>query len=323
MGLGPLKTLFIDSLADGQAIQDIFIVSEKTMAHKKDGAPFIQVRFTDRTGSIRGVIWDNIETVTKQFDHGDYVKIQARVTTYRETLQLTVLSVQRMTIDQIDPGDFIPKTNRDIGQMFQQLKTQSQSIENAYLKFVLQKFWDDADFVEKFCIAPAAKSMHHAYLGGLLEHTLSVSILVDRLIRCHYRGIDRDLLLTGAILHDIGKVDEFEYTTMIDYSTEGRLLNHIIIGIRMIDEKIALIQNFPENTAQLLRHLVISHHGIREYGSPEPPKTLEATILHFLDNLDSKIMGIRDYLEKSDDSSQWTPYFYPMERHFFKGNTLC
>jgi len=318
-----VKTLFIESLADGQAIQDIFIVSEKNMSQKKDGKPFIQVRFTDRTGSIRGVIWDNVETVRTHFDHGDYVKIQARVTTYREKLQLTVFSVQRMTIEQIDPCDFLPKTTRDTGQMFQQLLKQSQTLVNTDLKSVLQRFWDDSIFVEKFCTAPAAKSMHHAYLGGLLEHTLSVAILVDRLIKCHYRGIDRDLLLTGAILHDIGKIDEYEYTTMIDYSTEGRLLNHIIIGVRMLDEKIASIRNFPKDTAQLLRHLIISHHGIREFGSPEPPKTLEAIILHFLDNLDSKIMGIRDYIEKSDDTTQWTPYFYPMERHFFKGNTLC
>lgn len=318
-----MKTLFIESLADGQAIQDIFIVSEKNMSQKKDGKPFIQVRFTDRTGSIRGVIWDNVETVRTHFDHGDYVKIQARVTTYREKLQLTVFSVQRMTIEQIDPCDFLPKTTRDTGQMFQQLLKQSQTLVNTDLKSVLQRFWDDSIFVEKFCTAPAAKSMHHAYLGGLLEHTLSVAILVDRLIKCHYRGIDRDLLLTGAILHDIGKIDEYEYTTMIDYSTEGRLLNHIIIGVRMLDEKIASIRNFPKDTAQLLRHLIISHHGIREFGSPEPPKTLEAIILHFLDNLDSKIMGIRDYIEKSDDTTQWTPYFYPMERHFFKGNTLC
>jgi len=318
-----LKTRYIDSLVDGQAIQDIFIVTEKTMAHKKDGEPFIQVRFADRTGNIRGVIWDNVETMSQHFDHGDYVKIQARVTTYRETLQLTVFSVQRILIENIDPGDFIPKTSRDTAQMFQQLKTQSQSIENPYLQSVMQKFWDDSAFVEKFCTAPAAKKMHHAYIGGLLEHTLSVSILVDRLIKCHYRGIDRNLLLTGAMLHDIGKIHEFEYTTMIEYSTEGRLLNHIIIGVRMLDEKIASIPNFPENTAQLLRHLLISHHGIREYGSPEPPKTLEAVILHYLDDLDSKIMGIRDYLEKLDESTQWTPYFYPMERHFFKGNTIC
>jgi 3'-5' exoribonuclease len=323
LGLDKLKTQFIDSLADGQAIQDVFIVTEKTMAHKKDGEPFIQARFTDRTGSIRGVIWDNVETVSTRFGHGDYVKINARVTTYRETLQLTVLSVQRVMKEQIDPGDFLPKTKRDTTQMFQQLQTQSQSVKNPHLNLVLHKFWEDSVFVEKFCIAPAAIKMHHAYLGGLLEHTLSVSMLVDRLIKCHYRGIDRDLLLTGAMLHDIGKIEEYEYTTMIDYSTEGRLLNHIIIGIRMLDEKIASIPNFPEMTSQLLRHLVISHHGVREYGSPEPPKTLEAVILHYLDDLDSKIMGIRDYLEKSDESTQWTPFFYPMERHFYKGNTLC
>jgi len=318
-----VKTLFIESFVDGQSIQDIFIVTEKKWSHKKDGEPFIQIRLTDRTGSIRGVIWDNVKTVSDNFDHGDYVQIEARVTTYRDSLQLTVFSVKRILAENINPGDFIPKCKRDPAQMFHQLQSQSRTVANPFLNTLLQKFWEDTDFLEKFCIAPAAKKMHHAYLGGLLEHTLSVSILVDRVIKCHYRGIDRDLLLTGAMLHDIGKIHEYEYTTFIDYSDEGRLLNHIVIGLRMIDKKILSIPDFPRDTGQLLRHLIVSHHGIREYGSPEPPKTLEAVILHYLDDLDSKIMGIREFLEKSDPSLEWTSYFYPMERQFFKGTASC
>ena len=318
-----MKTIFIDSLSDGQAFQDIFIVTEKTIAQKKDGQPFLQIRLTDRTGTIRGVVWDNVTTVAENFDHGDYVKIHARTTTYREELQLTVSSVQRIKIDQVNPGDFLPKTKRDPSQMLTTLQTQSQTIENQHLKAVINQFWDDDVFVQKFCLAPAAKKMHHAYLGGLLEHTLSVSMLVDRLIKCHYRGIDRDLLLAGAILHDIGKVDEFEYATMIEYSNEGQLLNHIVIGMRMLDEKIVHLTDFPQQTAQLLRHMIASHHGTRMYGSPEPPKTLEAVILHYLDDLDAKIIGIRDYIETAQTSTDWTPFYYPLERRFFKGNQAC
>ncbi|KPA13087.1 HDIG domain protein [Candidatus Magnetomorum sp. HK-1] len=314
-----MKTTFVESLVEGNAVQDIFIVTEKTISNKKDGQPFLQIRLTDRTGSIRGVLWDNVETFSSGFKQGDYVKIQGRVTAYRSELQLTIISVQKILIENVEPSDFLPMTQRDPVQMFSSLQEQSKTIVNKDLKKILQTFWSDDKFVQKFCIAPAAKKMHHAYLGGLLEHTLSVSRLVDRLIQCHYRGIDRDLLLTGAILHDIGKIHEFEYATMIDYSDEGRLLSHIIIGMRMLDEKIALITDFPAKTAQLLRHMIASHHGKRLFGSPEPPKTLEAMILHYLDDLDSKIMGVRDFMEKSDVSEDWTPYNYPMERQFYKG----
>lgn len=314
-----MKTAFIDTFVEGQAVQDIFIVTEKTTSSKKDGDTFLQVRLTDRTGSIRGVIWDNVDTISAGFEYGDYVQIQGRVTSFRNETQLTLLSVHKVLSDTINPADFLPMTQRDPDQMFVSLKNQSQTIENKDLNKILQLFWEDDQFVKKFCIAPAAKKMHHAYLGGLLEHTLSVSRLVDRLIQCHYRGINRDLLLTGAMLHDIGKIDEFVYETMIDYSDEGRLLNHIIIGLRLLDSKINSIADFPVETANQLRHLIASHHGTRLFGSPEPPKTLEAIILHYLDDLDSKIMGVRDYMETSDDSSDWTPYHYAMERHFYKG----
>ncbi len=188
-----MKTLFIESLVEGQAVQDIFIVTEKTLSNKKDGEPFLQVRLTDRTGSMRGVLWENVETFSSAFDHADYVQIQGRVTSFRNELQLTIASVQRIPFENVTPADFLPTTQRDPIQMFTSLKEQSQTIENKDLKAILQAFWMDDQFVQKFCSAPAAKKMHHAYLGGLLEHTLSVSRLVDRLIQCHYRGIDRDL----------------------------------------------------------------------------------------------------------------------------------
>ena len=314
-----MKTTFIETLVEGSAVHDIFIVSEKILSNKKDGQPYIQVNLTDKTGSIKGVIWDNVENFSSSFKQGDYAKIQGRVTSFRSEPQLTIISIQKVLIENVNPSDFLPKTQRDPAKMLSSLQEQSETINNKYLKAVIQAFWSDEKFVQKFCIAPAAKKMHHAYLGGLLEHTLSVCMLVDRLIQCHYRGIDRDLLLTGAILHDIGKIYEFEYKTMIDYSDEGRLLNHIIIGIRMLDEKIAIIPDFPNQTASLLRHMIASHHGKRLFGSPEPPKTLESIILHYLDDMDSKIMGVRDYMEGSDESSDWTSYHYPMERQFYKG----
>jgi 3'-5' exoribonuclease len=160
--------------------------------------------------------------------------------------------------------------------------------------------------------------MHHAYLGGLLEHTLSIVLLIQAIVG-HYKGIDKDVLLTGGILHDIGKTREFSYETQIDYSDAGRLLNHIVIGVEMLDAKIATIDGFPEELALVLKHIIVSHHGTRDFGSPEPPKTLEAIILHYLDELDAKVMAVRAFMDAEDSEATWTSYHRVLERFFFKG----
>ena len=174
------------------------------------------------------------------------------------------------------------------------------------------------EFVEKFKKAPAAKIMHHAYIGGLLEHTLSMCFLADK-IAGHYSGLDRDLLIAGTILHDIGKIREFEYELSIDYSDEGRLLSHIVIGLGMIDEKIKGIKEFPDNLALLLRHMIVSHHGARDFGSPEPPKTIEAVLLNYIDEIDSKVSGIREFMASDETGGNWTKYHKILERHFYTG----
>ena len=191
-------------------------------------------------------------------------------------------------------------------------------METEYLRELFEAFWHDEKFVNQFIHAPAAKQMHHAYIGGLLEHTLSMALLVDK-IAGHYGGIDRDLLLAGAILHDIGKIREFEYNSKIDYSDEGRLVNHIVIGIQLIEEKLGVLNDFPKEHAILLKHMIISHHGSREFGSPEPPKTIEAVLLNYIDEIDSKVNGIRDYMAAEDPNETWTSYHRLLERHFYKG----
>jgi 3'-5' exoribonuclease len=175
--------------------------------------------------------------------------------------------------------------------------------------------------VRDFKRAPAAKNMHHAYLGGLLVHTVSMVFLADKIAE-HYRGggIDRDLLIAGTILHDIGKLREFEYKYKIDYSDEGRLLSHIVIGLKMIDEKLDKLQNFPKNLEILLKHLVVSHHGSREFGSPEVPKTIEAVLLNYVDEIDSKVNGIRDFIAQENSGENWTSYHKMLGRHFYTGN---
>jgi 3'-5' exoribonuclease len=223
--------------------------------------------------------------------------------------------------DRIDPSDFLPQTSRDIEGMFKRLVKRMDSITTDYLKALIDAFFKDKEFVNKFKTAPAAKKMHHAYIGGLLEHTLSMTSLADK-IAGHYSGIDRDLLIAGAILHDIGKVDEFEYQFKIDYSDKGRLLNHIVIGLKMVDEKLSEIKHFPEDQMLLLKHLIVSHHGTREFGSPEPPKTIEAVLLNYIDEIDSKVNAIRDFIASEDPDETWTSYHRLLERHFYKGKKV-
>lgn len=312
-----MKKRYVSQLSTGESVSDLFVLSEKNLGRKKDGAPFLSIKLSDKTGNISGVVWDNVEQITSGASAGDFVRVQGLVSEYRGGLQLVVKSMEAESGD-VDPSDFLPSTSRDPEQMFQRLQTLAATMESGPLRKLMDKFWQDQHFVMNFKKAPAAKKMHHACIGGLLEHTLSLALLADR-VAGHYSGIDRDLLIAGAILHDIGKIHEFTYDTRIDYSDEGRLVNHIVIGIRMIEQKMENLPSMTANTALLLKHLIISHHGTREFGSPEPPKTLEAVLLNYLDEIDSKINGIREFMENQDPAAEWTGYHKPLERFFYKG----
>lgn len=313
-----MKQIYVSELRPGQAVSDRFILAEKHMARKKDGGAYMTVSFADKTGSVRGVIWDNIEKFRTEPAAGDFVHVAGEVTEFRGVPQIVVKNLAPIAAGELRPEDFLPATRRDPDAMLAKIIKLSESVSNDFLKTLLEAFWDDADFVRRFRKAPAAKHMHHAYLGGLLEHTLSLALLADR-IADHYGGIDRDLLLTGAILHDIGKIKEFVYERRIDYSDEGRLVSHIVTGVEMVQEKIAGIADFPPSLALQVKHLLVSHHGSREFGSPEPPKTLEAVLLNYLDEIDSKISGIREFMEKQETEGDWTAYHKPLERFFYKG----
>jgi len=315
-----MKKVFVSSIKTGSLIDDIFVLSEKILSQKRDGNNFLKVILSDKTGSIKGVVWDNIDKIVADVTSGDFVHIKGNVSDYKGALQLVIKKMEAFPVDSVNPPDFIPATSRDIDNMFERLLKVTDSIATGYLMSLFQAFWNDEEFVRNFKIAPAAKKMHHAYLGGLLEHSLSMALLVDR-ISGHYSGIDRDLLLAGAILHDIGKIREFEYTLKIDYSDEGRLLSHIVIGVQMLEEKLQQIKDFPAEQAVLLKHMIVSHHGVREFGSPEPPKTIEAVLLNYIDEIDSKINGIRDFISSEDPNETWTSYHKLLERHFYtKGN---
>jgi len=313
-----MKKTFIEEVRAGDRIDEVFVLTAKSMAQKRNGEKYLTINLSDRTGSLKGVVWNNVQDISDHVAKDDFVKVNGSVSEYRDTLQLVATDIKRVPPESINPSDFLPSTQRNIDKMFIRLLKITASLENDFLLKLFDKFWADIDFVNRFKTAPAAKKMHHAYIGGLLEHTLSMALLADR-IDDHYGGIDRDLLLAGVVLHDIGKVKELNYKYAIDYSDEGRLLSHIVIGIRLLEEKINAIDAFPEKIAMLLKHMIVSHHGLLEFGSPEPPKTIEAVLLHYIDEIDSKVNGIREFISSGDTNEVWTGYHRLLERHFYTG----
>jgi 3'-5' exoribonuclease len=314
-----MKKQFVSQIRSGETIDDRFAVSEKFLSRKKDGNAFLNLVLSDKTGTIKAVVWDDAENISRDLAVGEVFHVNGAANHYRDTLQIIVRALVPVPRDSIDSSDYLPASRRDPDQMMERLIRLADTIQTPYLHALLKSFWEDEDFMRRFRAAPAAKHMHHAYIGGLLEHTLSLALLADK-VADHYAGIDRDLLITGAILHDIGKTRELEFDNRIDYSMEGRLISHIVIGVEMVEKKISGMDEFPAVPALLLKHMLISHHGSRELGSPEPPKTLEAVLLNYLDEIDAKINGIREFMASQDPEAEWTSYHKLLERFFYKGN---
>jgi 3'-5' exoribonuclease len=314
-----MKKVFVNQLRAGQSIDDCFVLAAKSLSHKRDGNPYLNLVLSDRSGSVKGVAWDNVDQMTAAAA-GDVVFVRGDVGAYRGELQVVIKSLSQQPSEHIDPTDFLPVTDKDVEGMFQRLTAITRRFQDPHLKALFELFWQDSSFVKQFKSAPAAKKMHHAYVGGLLEHTLSMVVLAGRIIG-HYSGLDGDLVVAGAILHDIGKTRELDYALSFDYSDEGRLLSHIVIGLQILDEKIKDLENFPKPKADLLRHMIVSHHGSRELGSPEPPKTIEAVLLHYIDEIDSRVNAIREFISRDDGSETWSAYHRLLERHFYKGQS--
>lgn len=315
-----MKKQFVTELKAGDGVDDIFVLAQKNIAHKKDGNPYLNVILGDKSGQLKGVAWDEVDKIAAAASTGDLVRVEGGVSEYRNELQLVVKAMSFQPSDSTDLSDFLPASKRNINGMFERLTGLTRNFKDNFLRELFEAFWMDVEFVNRFKSAPAAKKMHHAYVGGLLEHTLSMALLTER-IAGHYGGIDMEMVLAGAILHDIGKIKELSCGYSFDYSDEGRLLSHIIIGLQMLDEKIRNIPEFPEEKAILLKHMIISHHGSREFGSPEPPKTLEAVLLNYIDEMDSKINSIREYMAKEESNEAWTGYHRLLERHFYRGGS--
>lgn len=312
------KTAYVRDIKAGEKIVDVFLVAEKNLAFSQKGAPYLNVRLKDKTGELDGKIWDNALEWDKIFKKGDLVHIQSRSASYKNNIQLSILELRKISDEEIDLTDYLPAARQDTEAMLAELMTLGESVSDPHLRALLTAFFLDEEIVTLLKRAPAAKGFHHTYLGGLLEHTLSVARLLDN-ASAHYGNLDRDLLLAGGILHDIGKIYEFSYDSVVSYTDEGRLIGHIVMGAAMVDKKIDALTGFPSLLALKLRHIMLSHHGDLEYGSPKRPKTLEALVVHFMDDLDAKVNAFQEFIAASpDDETEWTPYHRLLERYIYK-----
>lgn len=310
---------FVSEIVPNQEVASFFVVEEKQLRMAKTGTAFLTLKLADKSGRIAGRIWERADEMAQAIAPQSVVFVRGRSDLFRDELQLQIREISPVPLNEIDRADFLPVGPSDPEKLMEELRRLASSLKKGPFQRLLRQVMSDSYLMERFKLAPAAKSMHHAYLGGLLEHSVAVAQLVAQLTT-FYGDLKRDLLVTGAVLHDIGKIDEFVYDLAIDYSIPGRLLGHMVLGVGILEEKIRSLRNFPEEDALLLEHLILSHHGDLAMGAVKLPMTREAFVLHFADDLDAKMNSLSRILADSrDGDAAWTSYQPLFERFFFRG----
>lgn len=293
---------YIETLRDGDRITAIYLCKSKATALTKNGKEYENVVMQDKTGSIDCKIWEPGSFGIGEFDALDYVEVTGRVSIYNGNLQFSIERARKCDEGEYDPKDYLPCSKKDIEQMYQELKDIIASLKNTYLKRLAESYFvEDADFAKTFKMKSAAKSIHHGFVGGLLEHTLSVTKLCDMFAK-HYPILNRDLIVTAAMFHDIGKVKELSSFPANDYTDDGQLLGHIVIGAEMIHERAREIEGFPAKLEAELKHCILAHHGELEYGSPKKPALVEAIALSYADVLDARMETCTEIFENTDNA---------------------
>jgi 3'-5' exoribonuclease len=313
-----MKELWINQLESGQDISEKFAI-RKLEAREYNGRTYLSLEFGDRTGRIGAVCWEGADNYLHSLAPGNVVEVQGKVGTYREMPQISVMAMTKIAAKDFDPVDFLPQGPVDPHTLMKEIDELFNQINDIHYKQLVSEIFGDGIFRRQFTFAPAAKLWHHSYIGGLAHHTLSVAKLAIKACEV-YDGLDKDLLLTGALLHDIGKADTYSLENYFDYTDEGRLIGHIVIADRIINSKINRLTDFPAEKKKLIRHLVLSHQGTYEQASPVLPQTLEANILYVLDLLDSRVGGILKVHNKARQPGQrWSGYVKLLERYLYFG----
>jgi len=310
----------LKELKIGESFIGFYLVESKRARQTREGGFFIDLDLRDVSGTLNGKIWEDFERYQEEFERGDIVKLEGIVESYRDQAQVRVKRIRKARAeDRIDYSLIIPSTRQDVNQMVAEIREIISRVKNPYLQKLLELYWNDEGFMEKLKTGPAARNLHHSYLGGLLEHIWHMLKIAHLLAGEIYPALDYDLIITGAFLHDLGKIDELNSFPVPSYTRAGYLEGHIILGLKSFQEKVSLISDFPEELKLHLEHIILSHHGEKEWGSPVLPATSEAMLIHFIDNLDAKLAMIEEAIEQDwNQNEEFTGWHPILERHIYK-----
>ena len=312
-----MKSPFIKDLAADQVITGFFLVHEKEIRNTNSGKPYLRMELGDRSGTVEARMWDQFENYAKDVNRDDFVKVQARVEIYRNRTQLSLQQFRLAKPCEIDLADFLPHTPFNVDDLYRQMLADAAGMKNAWLKALVLRILGDPQIAARYKRAPAAKVMHHAYIGGLLEHVVGLCGLA-KLVAAHYTELDLDLLLAAAMLHDVGKLEELCYERSISYTTEGQLLGHIVMELETVTNAMEEIEGFPAKLKAVVQHMLISHHGQYEFGSPKLPMIREALVFHYLDDMDSKVAAVRAAMCTESGEDDWSAYSGALGRKFLR-----
>ncbi|MFN0056763.1 MAG: 3'-5' exoribonuclease YhaM family protein [Planctomycetales bacterium] len=315
---------FINTLSDGDSVEEVYLLTDKQLRANRNAALYLLVELRDKTGAISARMWNVTEEGVAHVNPGDFVHVKGKVQLYQGSLQMIVSAIQTVPTERLDPSDFVRSSGRDLGKLSVRLRELLQSIDEPSLRALMDCFLIDEPLMAAFSAAPAGMKAHHAYAGGLLEHVVNMLEIAHRIVDL-LPGVDRNLLLAGILLHDIGKTRELAYETGCSYTDEGQLLGHLVIAVEMLSQKIAEVERltdepFPAELTLRLKHMIVSHHGTYEFGSPKLPMTPEGIALHHIDNLDAKVHEFsRDIADDPNPLASFTPFNARLDRKLFKG----
>ena len=308
----------IASLKEGDWVEETYLVTSKQVSTAKNGVTYLSLKLADKTGEVDGRLWDNADEIAGKFEREDFVRIKGMAANYQGSMQIKMKTLEKVDESKVDIANFLESSPRNTEEMVKELRVITASLTNGYLRQLMNAFLNDSAFMTSFRRAPAAKTLHHNYIGGLLEHVVEL-IKLARDVAKYFPSVDSDLLTAGAFLHDIGKTRELAVKKSIEYTTEGRLLGHISLGYEMVVEKINTITAFPAELTMLLKHIMLSHHGEYEFGSPKRPKIQEAIIINYLDDLAAKINNFQATLKKENVAEgAWTGYSKMHDRYLYR-----
>ncbi|MBP3808573.1 MAG: HD domain-containing protein [Eubacterium sp.] len=311
--------IYINTLREGDNISETYFCKDKVVAQSKAGKTYYSLKLQDRTGIVDAKVWD-LSNAIEHFESMDYIRITGQVTSFNNSLQINVRQARKAAEGTYDIADYMPVSPYNIDEMYKDLLALIDTVKDPNLNGILRAFFvEDADFIKAFKKSSAAKAMHHSFIGGLLQHTLSVAQISDY-VAGHYSIINRDLLVTAAICHDIGKVNELSSFPENDYTDVGNLVGHIVMGVMMVRGKAAKIEGMSVDTLNKLVHCILAHHGKLEYGSPEKPKIIEALALSFADDMDAKLQAFTEAVEGDQSGELWLPYNKMFESYIRKTN---